>query len=259
MIRTATTPGTRQIGKVLVLAAAMSLLSACGTVDRLANVGKTPPLTPIQNPAAMPGYQPVNLPMPAPVYGEQQANSLWRTGSRAFFRDQRADEVGDILTITIQINDKAQLQNQTQRTRNGKENMGIPGLFGLQRNIARVLPTPDNDTLDSLVQTSGDSSAVGSGSIGRSEQINLQVAALITQVLPNGNLVVQGKQEVRVNNEVRELTINGIIRPEDITSQNTISYEKIAEARISYGGRGHISDVQQPRWGQQVLDIVAPF
>ncbi|MFC7332234.1 flagellar basal body L-ring protein FlgH [Rhodocista pekingensis] len=259
MIRTATTFGPRRPGKVLVLAAAVSLLSACSSMDRLSSIGQTPPLTPIQNPATAPGYQPVSLPMPAPAQGEREANSLWRAGARAFFRDQRANRVGDILTITIQINDKAQIQNQSQRTRNGKENMGIPGLFGLQRNIARVLPTPDNDTLESLVKTTADSSSVGTGSIGRSEQINMQVAALITQVLPNGNLVVQGKQEVRVNYEVRELTINGIIRPEDITSQNTISYEKIAEARISYGGRGHISDVQQPRWGQQVFDIVAPF
>lgn len=248
-----------RITRLAVLATAAAALSACATADRLANVGKAPALAPIQNPQYDPSYQPVNLPMPAPDYGDRQANSLWRAGARAFFKDQRATRVGDILTVLIQINDRAQLQNNTTRSREGQENLGIPNLFGFQRNIARVLPTADDDTLETLVQTTSDSNAAGSGTIQRNEQINLRVAALITQVLPNGNLVVQGKQEVRVNYELRELTLTGIIRPEDITSQNTISYEQIAEARISYGGRGQITDMQQPRWGQQIVDIISPF
>lgn len=256
MKRTALSASTARLAVLAVCAVAMS---ACTTTDRLSNVGRAPALAPIQNPQYDPSYQPVTLPMPAPDYGDRQANSLWRAGARAFFKDQRATRVGDILTVLIQINDRAQLQNNTTRTRAGTENMGMPNLFGLQRGIARVLPTDNADTLDPLVGTSSDSSAAGTGTIQRNEQINLRVAALITQVLPNGNLVVQGKQEVRVNYELRELTLTGIIRPEDITSQNTISYEQIAEARISYGGRGQITDVQQPRWGQQILDIISPF
>jgi flagellar L-ring protein FlgH len=242
-----------------VLTAAVALLSACTTTDRLAELGSGPSFAPIQNPQQAAGYQPVSLPMPAPDVQVRQANSLWRSGARAFFKDQRASQIGDILTITIQINDSAQIANQSVRTRDSTENMGLPGLFGLQRGLARILPTDDADTLENLVQTNSDSSSTSNGTVARNEQINLRVAALITQVLPNGNMVVQGKQQVRVNQELRELTIVGIIRPEDITSQNTIGYDQIAEARISYGGRGQISDIQQPRWGQQVLDIVAPF
>jgi len=244
--------------RLVALALAATALSACGTADRLASVGKAPPLTPIENPQAQPHYMPVSLPMPAMAPTERQANSLWRAGTRAFFKDQRASEVGDIMTINIQINDSAQIQNNSTRGRANSDGMSIPGLFGLENNIARVLPG-DQTSLEDILSVSSDMSHSGTGAITRNEQINLQVAALITQVLPNGNLVVQGRQEVRVNNEVRELTITGIIRPEDITSENQISYEKIAEARISYGGRGHISDVQQPRWGSQVLDIIAPF
>lgn len=254
------TATARLIRRAPVLALALSslMLNAC-MATRLAEVGQVPELTHIQHPQAVPGYQPVSMPMPPAPPPVQQANSLWRSGTRAFFKDQRASNVGDILTINIQINDRAQLQNRSSRNRESSDGLSVPGLFGLQRNIARVLPTPSDDTLEGLVDISSAMDNAGGGQIQRTEQIDLQVAALILQVLPNGNLVVQGRQEVRVNYEVRELTITGIIRPEDITSQNTISYEKIAEARISYGGRGHISDVQQPRWGSQVLDIITPF
>jgi flagellar L-ring protein precursor FlgH len=199
------------------------------------------------------------MPMPAPQVSERQPNSLWRSGSRAFFKDQRASRVGDIMTVTIQINDEARINNQTTRTRSSTENLGLPGLFGFQRNIARILPTPDTDTLENLGQTNSDSESTGRGQIQRTDSVRLRVAAIITQVLPNGNFAIEGRQEVRVNFELRDLQIRGVIRPEDIDNQNTIPYDKIAEARIAYGGRGQITDVQQPRWGQQVYDIIAPF
>jgi flagellar L-ring protein precursor FlgH len=248
-IRTTATLATLLLGA--------SMLTACGTADRLANVGKAPDLSAIEDPSRNPNYQPVRLPMPEAPVVERRANSLWRAGSRAFFKDQRAARVGDILTVTIQIDDSAALQNQTTRSRDGSESMGIPNLFGLEASTNNILP--DSASASSLVSATSASSSTGDGQITRQEQINLQVAALIVQILPNGNMVVQGKQEVRVNYEMRELTLNGIIRPEDITSANTISYEKIAEARISYGGKGQVSDLQQPRWGQQVLDIINPF
>ncbi|TIV92058.1 MAG: flagellar basal body L-ring protein, partial [Mesorhizobium sp.] len=97
------------------------------------------------------------------------------------------------------------------------------------------------------------------GEIKRSEDIELNVAAVVTEVLPNGNLMIRGSQEVRVNYELRVLTIAGMVRPSDIGAENTIPYERIAEARISYGGRGRASEVQQPAYGQQVLDQVLPF
>jgi flagellar L-ring protein precursor FlgH len=252
--RTQTT--RRSIRTVLMLSLAVLPLTGCVT-DKLAAVGQTPALSGIDDPSRDPNYRPVRLPMPEAPVQDRQANSLWRAGARAFFKDQRAARVGDIMTVDIQINDRAQLQNNTTRARDGSDTMGIPSLFGLESQADRILPNAVDPT--SLISTSGTSNSNGTGQIQRQEQINMQVAALIVQVLPNGNMVVQGKQEVRVNNEVRELTLTGIIRPEDITSANTISYEKIAEARISYGGRGHITDVQAPRWGQQVLEAISPF
>jgi flagellar L-ring protein precursor FlgH len=225
--------------------------------DRLSAVGEAPPVSPIENPNQRPDYKPVSMPMPAPQVAESNANSLWRSGARAFFKDQRAARVGDILTVLIAIDDKAEIDNTSTRTRNGADSMGVPNLLGLEAEYGSLLP--DAVSPSSLLSTTTTSNNTGKGSIDRSEKIQLQVAAVINQILPNGNLVVNGSQEVRVNNEVRVLQLSGIIRPEDVTSANNISYEKIAEARISYGGRGQITDVQQPRYGSQILDIVSPF
>ncbi|MBP7336159.1 flagellar basal body L-ring protein FlgH [Niveispirillum sp.] len=246
----------RSIRTTLLLSLAVLPLTGCVT-DKLAAIGQTPALSGIEDPSRNPNYRPVRLPMPEAPVQERQANSLWRSGARAFFKDQRAARVGDIMTVTIQINDRAQMQNNTSRTRDGSDSIGIPNLFGLEASTNNILPNTVNPS--TLVSATGTTNSAGTGQIQRQEQINLQVAALIVQVLPNGNMVVNGKQEVRVNNEVRELTLTGIIRPEDITSANTISYEKIAEARISYGGRGNLTDVQTPRWGQQVLEAISPF
>jgi flagellar L-ring protein precursor FlgH len=232
-------------------------LAACGAGERLANVGKTPQLTAIENPTLLPGYQPVSMPMPAPELGEQQPASLWRQGSRAFFKDQRASRVGDILTVLISIEDEAEIDNESSRSRDNSEGLGLDHFLGYEGELTNILPSAVDPS--NLVQADSESDSTGSGSIKRSETIELRIAALITQVLPNGNMVLQGRQEVRVNNEVRELQVAGIIRPEDITAVNTVAYDKIAEARIAYGGRGHITDVQQPRYAQQIYDIIAPF
>lgn len=246
--------------RFLPLAAILLLgtaLGGCNTLTRLSTVGEEPPLTSIQNPTAMPTYQPVSMPMPAPVTEERQPNSLWRTGSRAFFKDQRASQIGDILTVVIEIEDDASLRNTTARNRAAGESADLSAFLGFEGQLDNILPDGVDPT--NLVDANSDSNAVGNGTVNREEDINLRVAAVVTQVLPNGNLVLTGRQEVRVNYEVRELLVAGIIRPEDITSTNTVDYDKIAEARISYGGRGQITDVQQPRYGQQVFDILFPF
>ena len=240
----------------LAMTAALTL-AGCGAADRIANIGRAPDLTPIQNPVGHDGYTPVRMPMPTPQVAEQQANSLWQAGARAFFRDQRARNVGDILTVVIKIDDEARLNNSTERTRDSREDADLPAFFGIEGQLDNFLP--DEVSADSLVDFGSGSRASGDGQISRDEKIELMVAAVVTQVLPNGNLVLYGRQEVRVNYEVRDLEIAGVIRPEDITSTNQISYEKIAEARISYGGRGQITDVQQPRYGQQLYDIIFPF
>jgi len=244
-------------GNVLAVALVALTLGGCSAFTRLTQIGEAPPLTTIQNPKAQPGYQPVSLPMPAPIVTERRPNSLWRTGSRAFFKDQRASQVGDILTIQISFDDKAQFNNETQTQRTTAEQDGATNLFGLEQQIPKFLPHAANPA--SLVNINGSTNNDGKAAITREEQVNLEVAALVTQVLPNGNLVVQGHQELRVNNEVRDLQITGVLRPQDITSSNTTTLDKLAEARVSYGGRGQLTNDQQPRYGTQLLDIIAPF
>lgn len=233
-------------------------LSGCNTIDRLSEVGDGPKISTIDNPVQKKDYRPVSMPMPAPEMATSNPNSLWRAGSRSFFKDQRAGEIGDILTVIVNIkNEKAELANSTSSSRGGSESVGVPALAGLEASVNKILP----NTVDasSLISTDSSSSTSGTGTISRGESINIRLAAVILQVLPNGNLVIAGRQEVRVNYELRELTVTGVIRPQDIRSDNTIDWDKIAEARISYGGRGTISNVQQPRYGQQIFDIVFPF
>jgi flagellar L-ring protein precursor FlgH len=240
------------------LSVGMALLVAnCGAADRLKQVGQAPALAAIEDPTTQPGYRPVRMPMPTPENPTYQANSLWQTGSRGFFKDQRANKVGDILTVKVEVSDRASFENETERTRTNNEGLGVNNLFGYESALKKVLPEEvDNEN---LVRAGSNSSSNGKGTIDRSERLTTNVAAVVTQVLPNGNLVVEGRQEIRVNFEIRELIVAGIVRPEDIDSSNQIESAKIAEARIAYGGRGQITDVQQPRYGQQVLDIILPF
>jgi flagellar L-ring protein precursor FlgH len=236
----------------LVLAA---MAGGCSSIDRLRSIGDPPALAAVDNPTTQPGYKPVQMPMPAPQPASYSPNSLWRSGSRAFFKDQRAHQVGDILTVTVNINDTANFANESQRSRTNAEDSGITDFAGsklLTGPIAQALP-------GKILSADSTASSDGKGSINRSEAVTTNVAAVVTQLLPNGNFVVEGKQEVRVNFEIRQLVVAGIVRPEDIQSDNTIDSSKIAEARIAYGGRGQITDVQQPRYGQQALDVLLPF
>jgi flagellar L-ring protein precursor FlgH len=195
------------------------------------------------------------MPMPEPIADTYQPNSLYRTSAQGFFKDERAHRVGDILTVLVTINDRAKLNNQSQRGRSSTNSAGMGGIFGAAvGNLAQGSfdPSATIDLTSGLKDT-------GNGSVNRSEAVETSVAAVVTQVLPNGNLVIEGRQEVRVNFEVRDLLVAGIVRPSDIQNNNTIPSTKIAEARISYGGRGQITDVQQPRYGQQVMDAILPF
>ncbi len=246
-----------RLTKTATIAVLALTLGACNALTRLSQVGEASPLTAIQNPAVLHGNQPIAMPMPPPLVVERKPNSLWRPGSRAFLKDQRASEVGDILTVVIEIEDDASISNSTSRSRTAGENSSASSILGYEASLATILPSAFNPT--SLIDLDSTSNTNGTGSVNRDETINLRIAALVTQVLPNGNLVIAGRQEIRVNFEVRELQVAGLIRPEDITSTNTINYDQIAEARIVYGGRGQISDVQQPRYGQQIYDIIWPF
>ncbi|MEQ8604435.1 MAG: flagellar basal body L-ring protein FlgH [Marivibrio sp.] len=232
-------------------------LGACNTLERLTKVGEEPGMAEIANPTHQPGYKPVSMPMPQPMTATREPNSLWRAGSRAFFKDLRASQIGDIVTVVISIDENAEMSNTTTRTRNTSENVDLDALLGYGAALDTILPEAVNPA--DILAFDGQTNNTGGGSIDREEEIELQIAAVVTQVLPNGNLVLHGRQETRVNFEVRELQIAGIIRPQDITNQNTVSYEKIAEARLAYGGRGHITDFNQPRWGTQLVDVLMPF
>jgi len=235
-----------------VLAVTSLALGACSTV---AETVRGPELAPVAYPATL---VPVSQ-----VYGTQDesrpasANSLWRTGARTFFGDQRARRIGDILTVDINIDDRAQTQNSTVRGRTNSTSGGVSNFFGLENSLGRAFPggfDPQN-----LVGLEGQSASSGTGAINRAERVNLTIAAVVTDVLSNGNLIIQGRQEVRTNREVRELTVAGIVRPEDISSANTIRHTQIAEARISYGGRGDVSRMQATPAAQSLVERFSPF
>lgn len=232
---------------------AVLLLPGCGTLSRLSEVGRPPAMTPSGDPTADPAWRPISLPMPRGRTEVAEANSLWRAGSRAFFKDQRAAAVGDIVTVLVNINDEADLKNESAGSRSGAENVGVPNFFGLEKAIARTTSP------SSVLAANSKGNSTGAGSIKRNENVTLRLAGVITQVLPNGNLALAARQEVRVNSELRELQVSGVIRPQDIGSDNTVRHDRLAEARVAYGGRGQISDVQRPRYGQQLLDILLPF
>ncbi|HUZ65733.1 MAG TPA: flagellar basal body L-ring protein FlgH [Acetobacteraceae bacterium] len=233
------------------------LLPGCGVLSQLSEIGHPPAMSPITNPTSGPKWRPVSMPMPAPRTAPPQADSLWRPGSRAFFQDQRASHVGDIVTILVDISDNATLKNASSATRAGGESLGVPNLFGLEAQLPNLLTKAVDPK--SLLSANSTGNYAGAGQIQRNETVTLSLAGVITQVLPNGNLVVSASQEMRVNSELRVLTVNGVIRPQDISSENTVKSERLAEARISYGGRGQLTTVQTPRVGQQVLDTLLPF
>jgi len=237
-------------------ALALVALLAAGC-ERLSDVGRPPAMAGIENPTSDPNWRPVSMPMPSTQAPPPAANSLWRPGSRTFLRDQRAAQPGDLITVVVAIQDTAQLRNEMERERTGSDEVGIPRLLGLPSSFTRIFPNVIDPSR--LVTTSGTQNASGSGTVRRDERITVNVAATVVQVLANGNLVIAGRQQVRVNSDLRDLTVSGVIRPQDIASDNTVRHDRLAEARIAYGGRGVINDMQRPRWGQELLDIIMPF
>ncbi|MBI1199785.1 MAG: flagellar basal body L-ring protein FlgH [Phenylobacterium sp.] len=239
--------------RILVLAA-LAPLGACSTISEAV---KGPELAPVGYPASLaPMTQPtVSVREPPPQAAS--ANSLWRVGARAFFNDQRASRVGDILTVNIDIDDSAKTTNATSSSRTAGLTAGVPHFFGLESTLGKILPSAFDPA--TAVETNSSTSNAGAGQVNRSEKITLTIAAIVSAVLPNGNLVIQGTQEVRTNGELRQLTVAGIVRPEDISAANTVRHTQIAEARISYGGRGDISRVQKTPAGQSLLEKFSPF
>jgi flagellar L-ring protein precursor FlgH len=234
------------VRKYRFLVPGLLLLSGCGSLQQ---VGREPPMTPVGTglQAKVEGLTASDFPGPS----RDGSQSLWDNERADLFHDPRAARVGDVVTVAISINDKATLGNTSGRTQTSAVSNEVEyNLQGWNRHSTDGKATVDTNT---------SSAANGTGNIDRSEKIQVSVGAVVTQVLPNGNLVVSGSQEVRVNFEMRLLTVAGIVRPRDISKDNIISYDKIAEARIAYGGKGRITEVQQPGWGQQIYDIIKPF
>lgn len=248
-----TTPWT----SFIALALAATALSGCNIFTRLSEVGAGPKTSEIANPTAQPGYKPVSMPMPAAQPADINPNSLWRAGARAFFKDIRAKSVGDIITVKVAIVDSGKLENKTERERDDRETASVPNFLGLEAEYAKKLPQGIDPT--KFLAFSNNHKTKGDGDIDRKETVTLTFAAVVTQIMPNGNMVLMGRQELVVNQEIRELVVLGVVRPEDIDADNTIAHEKIAELRMAYGGRGTLSGLQAPRWGAQVWDILFPF
>lgn len=238
----------------LIAIAALVALTGC---ERLGNVGRAPQLSSLQDTTEARAMSTPGLPERLEPQRPTDRASLWSGGRSSLLGDRRANRRGDIMTVVIEIDDRAEISNSTSRERSGSESLELPQLLGLPQRLNRRLP--EGVTLDNAVSTQSRSGSEGDGSVRRNEELELRVAATIIDVLQNGVLRIEGRQEVRVNFELRELLVSGYVRPEDISRQNEITYDKIASARISYGGRGQITDVQQPRYGQQVVDILLPF
>ncbi len=249
----------RRLGRAALAGAA---LLGAGCADRLDHLGRPPSMTApggqIETVAPItPTRAALAMAAPAPPPEDYAVGSLWRSGKSSLFGDRRANRIGDILTVVIDVDESAELSNRTDRARSGSEDASITALLGLPSLADTVLP--GGASLNPAVGVGSSTSTAGSGTTRRDEDIEVRVAATVTDVLPNGHLVVFGSQEMRVNFELRDIQVAGVIRPEDISRRNEITYDKMADARLVYGGRGQITDLQQPRYGQQVLDMVLPF
>jgi flagellar L-ring protein precursor FlgH len=238
----------KHIGVVL---AATSLLAGCqsGQLQTVKEIGDAPAMSPIGSGLAYGQTQQMSL-YPKQPHHMASGFSLWSDSQAALFKDARALNVGDIMTVNISINDKASFDNETDRSRKNSKDTN----WNAKAQIFGWKPETD-----STIGFDSDSESKGKGTISRAEKLTLLVAAVVTGILENGNLVISGSQEVRVNHEIRILNVAGIVRPQDVSSDNTISYDKIAEARISYGGRGRLMEVQQPPVGQQISDLFSPI
>jgi len=254
-------PINAQLIHLLLIGASLVALTGCSTfMDKLNSINKPAPMTEAANPQEKSTYKPMTWPMPeTPPPSQQYANTLWQPGARAFFRDGRAARVGDILKVNININDKLQFNNQTEAKRTSADTSTAKATVGLLPEAIHLLPNVRGIDPANLVNTNENMDTKGTGTVQRQDVLTTQVAAIVTQMLPNGNMVVNGSQEITMNQDVRIVSVKGVVRPQDIKSDNTIDSTQIAEARIVYTGKGQLNDVQKERWGGQVVDALSPF
>ncbi len=249
-----------KILKLFVVFFGLSMLTSCSyTLNRLKNVGRPPEFAQIKVPQVDSDQGSENLVTQDHKDSIRKTNSLWKPGSSTtFFRDNRSWKVGDILKVSVKIQDNATLNNKTTNDKKDNSKTLLGTFFGKEKVIRNVLSSSKNSTGD-LANFGSNSGFQGAGGISRKEDINIEIAAIVSQILPNGNMIIRGHQEIRVNFELREISIAGIVRPRDIDANNSVSSDKVAEARISYGGRGINTDVQKPGVANEVVNIVSPF
>lgn len=242
--------------RLLWLSLLCAHLGGCYTSTRLREFGTQPPMTPTQDPTARKGYRPLRMPMPDEKKETSAPNSLWRTGARAFFKDQRASKIGDIVTVLVRSTERIEFRNETTNKRDpGEISSSLGAFFGLEQKI----PNPNQANPVPLLNGKSKLDHKGKNDMKRQEVFDFRVAASVMQILPNGNLVILGRQEVRMNFEIRELVVSGVVAPSEIASDNTVGLHKIAEARISYGGRGDGMDTQQTPYGHTLVNRLFPF
>lgn len=239
-------------------------LSGCNLAEQLSTIGERPQLTEIQDPTRIRGYQPISMPMPTPVEVENKKSpSLWQSGAQGFFKDQRAGKVGDIITVNVVIDQQESIEMTPTMKRTVSSTSTVNNLMGLERKIPNLFPKSqrkgDGSNNPSWFSASNSPDLKGSAKYDVKDKLKFKIATTVTQILPNGNMVIDGRQELRVVNEVREILLRGIIRREDISATNIVNWDKISELRISYGGRGDLSDLQSFPWGHQVMNKISPF
>ena len=232
------------------------MISGCSSTKPLG----TPPALPDNWSTARTYSSPAPTSRPRPQMSRTEnadATSLWSSSPKSLFGDRRASQYGDLLTVVIEIDDEAEITNSVAQSRQADQGFSIGALFGLPELVTPALPGAAN--LTPAVDLSRGSSINGNGNIKRQEKMTLRLAARVVDVMPNGYLSLAGRQEIMVNNEVRYLQVTGLIRTQDISRLNTITYDKIAEARVFYGGQGQVSDSVRPRSGNKVLSKLLPF
>lgn len=244
-------------------------ISGCKMVEQLATIDETPRLTQIKNPTTVAGYQPVDMPMPEPMEHHDTSNhgSLWPTGAGSFFKDRRANRIGDIITVLVDIDQEENMSMSPNITRKAQGSTVVDNVLGLEREVEKVFPKNQRTLAQRAADVanptwfkfSSEPSLSGSSSYDVKDKMKFKIAAHVIQKLPNGNMVIKGRSEVRLVNEVREVSVTGIVRRSDITSSNTVTSDKIAELRISYGGRGDLSSMQEFPLGHKIVNVINPF
>lgn len=250
--------------KLMMVCLAGALVTGCGSA-RIMDAPKSLPMNWQMEDAPMPGryseaamrgasYAGIGHDMVRPA---TKLTSLWSSSPKSLFGDRRASQLGDILTVVIELDEEAELQNSVTTNRTNSDNLGVTAFLGLPQKLNGILPA--GASTSPAIDLSNSRSLSGKGSVKRKEKLTLRLAARVNAVLPNGYLGLVGRQEIMVNNEVRHLQVTGLVRVQDISRLNTITYDKIAEARIFYGGQGQITNSVKPKIGNKILDKIMPF